>query len=66
MQITSEQSSTKLRILPRDMAEMTDDEITQFLEAVIRPERGKAIKSKSVKQTKAAASKTEVDVDDLA
>lgn len=66
MQITSEQSTAKLRILPKDMAEMSDDELMAFLDAVVRPERGRAVKSKSPKQTKAKTSKTEVDVDDLA
>lgn len=67
MQVTSEQSFTKLKISPKEWSEMSDEEAEQFLNDVIRPERGKALKTKTTKTAaKAAARTAAVNVDDIA
>lgn len=65
MQVTTEQTTAKLKILPKPVDEMTDEELLAFVENNLRPERGKPRTKKAAAGHKPRGSR-ELDDDDLA
>lgn len=65
MLTTTEQSTAKLRLLPKPIDEMSDEELGAYLDSVIRPARGR-LAAKKPRAAKTAAKKpTNEGLDDF-
>ena len=65
MIVTTEQSTAKLKLLPKPIDDLSDDELQQFLDSVIRPARSKITTKKPRGAAKAAKTKSTGGLDDL-
>ena len=52
MEIVTEQATAKLKLFPKPFPELTDEEVTQWLDEVIRPNRGKQQSTRKTKTPK--------------
>jgi hypothetical protein len=47
MEVLTEQQTARLKLLPKPIDDMTDDELEAFLDSTIRPNRGKQPRRKT-------------------